>query len=121
MSAENEYLTKTEAAQRELEAICRVITKTVETEAIYLFGSRAYGMPNGDSDYDLCVIIPKNSMRPVDAIKVIRRALLPLQTMPLDMLVYHADTFFHRAQCATMERKIKRDGVLLYRSLSHKL
>ena len=120
MSTENEYLAKMESLQKELEPVCRIITKTVKAEAIYLFGSRAYGTPTDDSDYDLCVIIPENSMRPVDAVKAIRRALLPLQTMSLDILVYRADTFFRRAQGATMERKIKRDGIPLYENFSHK-
>ena len=82
MSTENKYFAKTESLQKELESVCRVITKTVKAEAIYLFGSRAYGTPTDDSDCDLCVIIPENSMRPVDAVKAIRRALLPLQTVP---------------------------------------
>ena len=116
MSTENEYLAKTESLQNELEPVCRVITETVKAEAIYLFGSRAYGTPTDD----LCVIIPENSMRPVDAVKAIRRALLPLQTMSLDILVYRADTFFRRAQGVTMERKIKRDGIPLYESFSYK-
>ena len=117
MSTENKYLAKTESLQKELEPVCRVITETVKAEAIYLFGSRAYGTPTDDSDYDLCVIIPEKSMRPVDAVKAIRRALLPLQTMSLDILVYRADTFFRRAQGATMERKIKRDGIPPIRKL----
>ena len=120
MSTENEYLAKMESLQKELEPVCRVITKTVKAEAIYLFGSRAYGIPTDDSDYDLCVIIPENSMRPADAVKEIRRALLPLQTMSLDILVYRAGTFFRRAQGATMECKIKRDGIPLYENFSHK-
>lgn len=120
MSTKNEYLAKTESLQKELEPMCRVITETVKAEAIYLFGSRAYGMPTDDSDYDLCVIITEKSIRPVDAVKAIRRALLPLQTMSLDILVYRADTFFRRTQGATMERKIKQDGILLYENFSHK-
>ena len=97
MSTENEYLAKTESLQKELEPVCRVITETVKAEAIYLFGSRAYGTPADDSDYDLCVIITEKSIRPVDAVKAIRRA-----------------------QGVTMERKIKRDGILLYENFSHK-
>ena len=97
MSTENEYLAKTESLQTELEPVCRVITETVKAEAVYLFGSRAYGTPTDDSDYDLCVIIPENSMRPVDAVKAIRRA-----------------------QGVTMERKIKRDGIPLCENFSHK-
>ena len=68
MSTENEYLAKMESLQKELEPVCRIITETVKAEAIYLFGSRAYGIPTEDRDSDLCVIIPENSMRPADAI-----------------------------------------------------
>lgn len=114
MSTENEYLAKTESLQKELEPVCRVITETVKAEAIYLFGSRAYGMPTDDSDYDLCVIIPENSMRPADAVKAIRRALFSAQSVPLDVIVYRSNAFHQRAEHASLERKIAREGVLLY-------
>ena len=114
MSTENEYLAKTESLQNELEPMCRVITETVKAEAIYLFGSRAYGTPADDSDYDLCVIIPENSMRPADAVKAIRRALFSAQSVPLDVIVYRSNAFHQRAEHASLERKIAREGVLLY-------
>ena len=114
MSTENEYLAKTESLQTELEPVCRVITETVKAEAIYLFGSRAYGIPTDDSDYDLCVIIPENSMRPADAVKAIRRALFSAQSVPLDVIVYRSNAFHQRAEHASLERKIAREGVLLY-------
>ena len=60
-----------------LKQICSVIHQTVDTEKIYLFGSYAYGVPTQNSDFDLCVIIPDNDLRPADAIKKIRRALYP--------------------------------------------
>ena len=114
MSTENEYLAKTESLLKELEPMCRVITETVKAEAIYLFGSRAYGIPTDDSDYDLCVIIPENSMRPADAVKAIRRALFSAQSVPLDVIVYRSNAFHQRAEHASLERKIAREGVLLY-------
>lgn len=114
MSTENEYLAKMESLQKELEPVCRIITETVKAEAIYLFGSRAYGTPADDSDYDLCVIIPENSMRPADAIKAIRRALFSAQSVPLDVIVYRSNAFHQRAEHASLERKIAREGVLLY-------
>lgn len=114
MSTENEYLAKTGSLQKELEPMCRVITETVKAEAIYLFGSRAYGIPTDDSDYDLCVIIPENSMRPADAVKAIRRALFSAQSVPLDVIVYRSNAFHQRAEHASLERKIAREGVLLY-------
>ena len=114
MSTKNEYLAKTESLQKELEPVCRVITETVKAEAIYLFGSRAYGIPTDDSDYDLCVIIPENSVRPADAVKAIRRALFSAQSVPLDVIVYRSNAFHQRAEHASLERKIAREGVLLY-------
>ena len=92
-----------------LKQICSVIHQTVDTEKIYLFGSYAYGVPTQNSDFDLCVIIPDNDLRPADAIKKIRRALYPVQDMPLDVVV-----FTNRQQTASLERKISREGVLLY-------
>ena len=94
--------------------ICRIIDDTVDTEQIYLFGSYAYGSPSAESDYDLCVVIPDDSLRPVDAAKRIRRALCPTQAMPLDVIVYRASSFRERQKMASLERKIAREGVLLH-------
>lgn len=91
-----------------LKQICSVIHQTVETEKIYLFGSYAYGVPTQNSDFDLCVIIPDNDLRPADAIKKIRRALYPVQDMPLDIIVYRSEDFTNRQQTASLERKISR-------------
>ena len=97
-----------------LKQICNVIYQTVDTEKIYLFGSYAYGVPTQNSDFDLCVIIPDNELRPADAIKKIRRALYSVQDMPLDIIVYRSEDFTNRQQTASLERKISREGVLLY-------
>ena len=104
----------TESGKNELSDICRIIDATVDTEKIYLFGSYAYGTPTDDSDYDLCVIIPENSMRPADAVKAIRRALFSAQSVPLDVIVYRSNAFHQRAEHASLERKIAREGGLLY-------
>lgn len=98
----------------DLTEICAIIRETVHTERIYLFGSYAYGTPNKDSDYDICVVIPDGSTRPVDAIKKIRRALYPIQTIPMDVLVYTESGFRKRLMGPTLERTIADKGVLLY-------
>ena len=98
----------------DLEIICRMIRDAVDVSAIYLFGSYAYGVPNKDSDYDLCVVIPDSDMRPVDAVKKIRRAIYPVQSRPMDVVVYHRSKFTERQRSASLERKIAREGVLLY-------
>lgn len=97
-----------------LRQISDVITQSVVAERIYLFGSYAYGIPTKNSDFDICVIIPDNGIRPTDAIKTIRRTLYPIQDIPLDIVVYRSSDFLKRQQSASLERKISRDGVVLY-------
>ena len=103
-----------ESVLNELNTICSMISDTVDVDKIYLFGSHAYGTPSEDSDYDLCVVIPDGSMRPIDAMKKIRRALYPIQTTPMDVLVYRSSRFLERQDAVTLERTIATKGVLLY-------
>lgn len=107
-------LAMTTQAREDLTKICQIISKTLDIEKIYLFGSYAYGMPTPDSDYDLCVVIPDNSIRPSEAVKLIRRALFPAQTIPLDVIAYRSSVFRQRQEAASLERKIAREGVLLH-------
>ena len=100
--------------QADMLVFSQIIVKTVDVEAIYLFGSYAYGTPTAASDYDLCVVIPDDSIRPTEAIKKIRNALYSIQQVPLDVIVYRRSQFNARQSCASLERKIARDGVLLY-------
>ncbi len=100
--------------EENLTGICQIIDQAVDVEKIYLFGSFAYGTPTSTSDYDLCVVIPDGVLRPAEAIKRIRRALCPVQTIPLDIIVYRVSAFLQRQESASLERKIAREGVLLY-------
>ena len=104
----------TAQASKQLAEICRIIDKTVAVEKIYLFGSYAYGVPNQDSDYDICVILPDEGIRPADAVKKIRRALYASQTVPLDVIACRSEEFLRRQGGASLERKIMREGVLLH-------
>jgi uncharacterized protein len=104
----------TEEIRKRLDTICGVIRSTLDTERIYLFGSHAYGTPDKESDIDLCVIIPESSLRPLDAVRMIRRALYDTaHDISLDILVYHSSDFGCRSRTASFERKISRDGILL--------
>jgi len=101
-------------ANEYLSTICKIIVETVKTEKIYLFGSYAYGTPTPESDYDICVIVPDSNNRTIEITKAIRHALYPVQSTPLDVVVYHVSSFEKRKQAATMERKIAKEGILLY-------
>ena len=84
--------------QARLEKLTDIISRTVTVEQVYLFGSYAYGTPNEDSDLDLYVVIPDGSIPPAEAVKRIRRALYPVQDMPMDVVACRASTFRQRQQ-----------------------
>lgn len=100
--------------QARLEELTGIISRTVTVEQIYLFGSYAYGTPNGDSDLDLYVVIPDGSIPPAEAVKRIRRTLYPVQDMPMDVVACRASIFRQRQQGPSLERTVARKGVLLY-------
>jgi predicted nucleotidyltransferase len=102
-------------AQDEIQQITELIKQTVPVERIYLFGSYAYGEPHEHSDYDFFVVIPDGSMRPLEATRAIRRAVArtPLMT-PMDLMAMHKSRFELTSSYNTFERKVLRDGRLLY-------
>ncbi len=102
------------AAHRELETIKQAILDTVKANEIYLFGSYASGTPNEDSDFDLYVVIPDDSMRPIEAMQKIGRALSRKDIRAVDVIVGKESLFNQRKGLPTMERAIARDGVKLY-------
>ena len=101
--------------RQNLDEISQVIAKTVPVEAIYLFGSYAYGTPNKDSDVDLYVVFKDDmTMRELDAITEIDIAISPFKKKPTDVLGLKQNRFNDRKLYATLERKIEREGIKLY-------
>ena len=100
----------------EITAITETIKNTVDCEKIYLFGSYAYGTPHDDSDYDFFVVIPDNSeLRPIEAIRKIRKNLNSIKrTLPVDIIAGRSSRFAEMSKLPTMERRIAREGVMLY-------
>jgi len=99
--------------QQELELIKNSVLKTVPAEAIYLFGSYAYGIPNEESDMDIYVVVPDSELDLVD-IRADIRGALSNRTKPLDLLIGKSSVFHRRSQGPTLERVIARDGVRIY-------
>ncbi len=100
---------------REIMEINNAIKSNVPVERIYLFGSYANGTPDEDSDYDFFMVIPDDGMRPFDAVRQARLALIPIgRKTPVDILADYLSRFEMRSKFNTLERKIVTDGVLLY-------
>jgi predicted nucleotidyltransferase len=83
-------------------------------EKIYLFGSYAYGTPREDSDYDFFVVLKDGVENPFSIIDEIYRSLRGPAYKPTDILVNYKSRFEWRSTQPTMERKIVREGVVLY-------
>lgn len=83
-------------------------------EAVYLFGSRARGDADADSDYDLLVIVPDS------APKERRRASLAYQALrgtgaAADVVVWTRTAFESRLHLrASLPATVVREGTLLY-------
>ena len=101
--------------ENEIKAITEVIKETVDCEKIYLFGSYAYGEPDKDSDLDFYVVIPDDADRPIAVRQKIRENLGRIQKLsPIDIIATRSSRFADLSVLPSMERKIVREGVLLY-------
>jgi predicted nucleotidyltransferase len=102
------------AMNDELTIIKDRIINAVPVEKLYLFGSYATGTMNENSDYDFYMVIPNNGMRPIDAINEAYLAMRGLKRKPIDILAGTEEIFARRSEGVTLERKIAREGVILY-------
>ena len=98
----------------ELTIIRDRIINSLPVIKLYLFGSFANGTPNENSDYDFYIVIPNNGMRPIDAINTAYMAMRGLKRRPVDILAGTEEIFERRSEGTTLERKIAREGVLVY-------
>jgi predicted nucleotidyltransferase len=100
----------------EILAITDTIVKSVDPEKVYLFGSYAYGTPHKDSDYDFYVVLQDNSpIKPLDAMRMIEMSLFNANIRTAtDVLANYKTRFEYRSVQPTMERKIVREGFVLY-------
>lgn len=101
-----------------LDEIVRRIVAALQPEAIYLYGSHAYGHPHEDSDVDLLIVVRDSSLPPyrraIEAYRALRGLFLPAEVK----VVTHAE-FDRRTQwLSSIERVVKEKGKVLYESRS---
>jgi predicted nucleotidyltransferase len=103
------------SVQAELALLREIIVNTLPVDQIFLFGSYAYGEPHKDSDLDLYVVLKDEiRIRDMDAALILFSAIAEKKTVPVDLLVKKKSDFSWRKTEPTMERKIAREGILLY-------
>lgn len=83
-------------------------------DKIFLFGSRAWGEPTDDSDYDFLVIVPESDETPIHRAHRARRALRGMHVAK-DVLVKTRAEFDRFAKVyASLEAQVCEQGRLLY-------
>ncbi|MDR1998169.1 MAG: nucleotidyltransferase domain-containing protein [Candidatus Margulisbacteria bacterium] len=103
-----------DAVKKELNLITDSVVANTPVEAIYLFGSYAYGEPNADSDLDIYVVVPDTDTDTVELGAKIRYALYKKKTMQMDLLIGKKSVFDRRKSGVSLENLIAREGVKIY-------
>lgn len=98
----------------ELERMLRQVVERADPLAVYLFGSRARGDANVDSDYDLMIVVDDGV--PDDKIGVRAGfALIKDRKIPMDAIVLRSRTFNERRHVpGTLSYEVEIEGVRLY-------
>ena len=101
--------------QQDLNLIKESVLQAVPAEAIYLFGSYAYGTPNGDSDYDIFVVVPDETTEFGELYADIMGFIgKKKKRMEIDLLIGHSGDFHRRKNGPTLEKIVDQKGTLLY-------
>jgi predicted nucleotidyltransferase len=109
---------KKEAAhlQPDLAAVTKIIAGSIPIEAIYLFGSYAYGAPEEDSDIDLYLVFKDDmQMREYEALAAARKLMFGILNKSIDLLGHKKEKFLYRSTgFATIEKDVVQKGIKLY-------
>ena len=100
--------------QNEINVIKESILQTVSAEAIYLFGSYAYGTPGEESDLDIYVVVPDDTAGLIKLQADIRGLLWKKRSVPLDLLIGRSSVFNRRKNGPTLEKVIAQKGIVLH-------
>lgn len=99
----------------ELDRIVCSIKTCLKVEEIYLFGSFAYGKPSAESDFDIYIVIPDDSIRPLEAAQKIRASIVDFQKHPVDLLVSKRSSFMKKkSYYSLIEHEVSSRGIKIY-------
>ena len=103
--------------QNDLDLIKESVLQTIPAEAIYLFGSYAYGTPNEESDIDIYVVLPDGTTALgelyADILMLLRKKK---RRVDLDLKLGYSSVFNRRKNGPTLERVVAQKGTMLYGS-----
>ena len=88
-----------------------------ECEKIILFGSYAYGTPHKDSDYDFYVVLKDSAENQILVMQKIYEHMCDTNYIPVDVIANYKSRFEWRSTQPTLERTIKKRGMVIYERL----
>ena len=100
--------------QQDINLIKESVLQAVPAEAIYLFGSHAYGTPNDESDIDIYVVVPDGTTNFGELYgKILMILRKKKRRVNLDMKLVHSGVFHRRKNGPTLERAVAQKGTML--------
>ncbi len=100
--------------QSVLSEMVRRLVEALDPEAIYLYGSHAYGTPHEDSDVDLLIIVKESTLPPhrrsVAAYRATRGLFLPIEIRVVTRAEFERRARWH----SSVERAALDKGKVLY-------
>ncbi len=91
--------------------------KSINPYKIILFGSYAYGIPNEDSDLDICIVEKDYDNKWEEKVKI--RNLLDSIRMPIDILNPKIDEYeFYKNEINSVYYDIDKQGIVLWQKNS---
>lgn len=98
----------------EITAIKERICGALLPKRVYLFGSFAKDTYTDDSDYDFYVVVSDDAGDKIELSQKAYKSLRGIRKRPVDIVVGHETSFDERARGNTLEKIVKKEGILLY-------
>ncbi|HXU38092.1 MAG TPA: nucleotidyltransferase domain-containing protein [Blastocatellia bacterium] len=101
--------------RKQIEIVCRAISRRFHPDKIVLFGSHAHGKPRPESDVDLLVVMPFEGSPFRQAAVILDHVVRAVGVLPLDLLVRTAEQVQERIQMGdTFMRDVIERGRVMY-------
>ena len=105
----------TKKIQNTVNKIASILSKGIDANEIYLFGSQANNTANKDSDIDIFVVANLKNKKKIEQTQLARRLLLNQISLPVDILICDSEDFEKRkAIRSCFEHIIYSEGIKIY-------
>ena len=97
-----------------LDKMVSMIVSIAQPRRVILFGSQARKDATEESDIDLMILVDDKVTSTRSIVQAVYMEIQALAKMPCDVLVERESDFMARGALPTMERRILREGIVLY-------